>query len=110
MAIKDTRLRFQGFPGLRQVEQVPEGVRHCVKNHQTRIYACPQQSAMKVDRATEAVIASRRHAKSRWESFQVRIYRRKHWILAVVISDIGDHAKAFQRFDHGAEVFEAAGA
>ena len=50
---------------------------------------------MKVDRAAETVIAGRSHAESRWESSEIRIDRRKDWILAVVISDIGDHPKSF---------------
>jgi hypothetical protein len=33
MTIEEARLRFQRFPGFRQVEQIPEGVRQSVKDH-----------------------------------------------------------------------------
>jgi hypothetical protein len=108
--VEKARLGFQRFLRFRNVEPIPKGVWHRVEDHQSGVHARAQKRTMKVRRAAEAVIASRRHAKSRWESFQVRIHRRKQGVLAVVISDLGDHAKAFQRFDHGAEVFETAGA
>ena len=33
MTVEEVRLRFQRFPGFRQVEQIPEGVRQSVKDH-----------------------------------------------------------------------------
>src|SRR5580704_4192747 len=101
--VEKTRLGFQRFLRFRNVEPIPKGVWHRVEDHQSGVHARAQQRTMKVRRAAEAVIASRGHAKSRWESFQVRIYGRKHGVLTVVISDIGDHAETFQRLDHCAK-------
>src|SRR6266849_3662149 len=110
MTIEEARLRFQRLPGFRQVEQIPEGVRHGVKDHQAGIYACPQQCSMKIDGATEAVIARRSHAKSRRESLQIRIDRRKHGIVAVVVADVWNHSQALQGRKHRTEVCETVSA
>src|ERR1700730_6393048 len=110
MTIEEARLRCKRFPGFRQVEKIPEGVRHGVKDHQVRIYACPQQCSMKIDGTAETVIARRSHAKSRWESFQIRVHGRKHGILAVVAADVWHHSQALQKRKHRSEVCEAVSA
>lgn len=54
MMVEEARLRCQRFLGFGEVERVPEGVRQGVENHQSGIYARPQQRAMKVHGATQA--------------------------------------------------------
>ena len=83
-------------------------MRHRIKNHQTGIDACSQQCAMKVDRATETVIARRGHAESWREALEIRVNRRKNGILAVVVTDVRDHAQALQGRKHRTEVCETA--
>src|SRR5258708_2955350 len=100
MTIEEARLCFKRLPGFRQIEQIPEGVRHGVKGHQARIYACPQQCSMKIDGTAETVIARRSHAKSRRESLQIRVYGRKHLILPIVTADVRDHSQALQGRKH----------
>src|SRR5216684_3570120 len=107
MTIEEVRLCFKRLPGFRQIEQIPEGVRHGVKDHQAGIYACPQQCSMKIDGTAETVIARRSHAKSRRESLQIRIHGRKYGILAVVVADVWDHSQALQGRKHRTEVCEA---
>src|ERR1700732_2455545 len=93
--VEKARLGLEGLLRFREVEPVPKGMRHCVEDHQSNVHACPQKRAMKVDRAAETVIAGRSHAESRWESSEIGIHRRKHRILAVAVSNIGDHPKSF---------------
>ncbi len=80
MPVEKARLRFERFLRFRKVVPVPKGVRHCVENHQPGVHACPQEGAMKFDRAAETVVAGRSHAQCRRKSSEIRMYRRKHWI------------------------------
>src|SRR5436190_5185991 len=106
--IEKARLGFECLFRFREVEPVPKRMRHCVEDHQPSIHSCPKKSAMKVDRAAETVIAGRSHAESRREPFEIGIHRRKHGVLAVVVTDVGNHPKSLERFDHRAEICEAA--
>src|SRR5258708_37557788 len=82
--VQEARLGLQRFLRFREVELVPEGMRQRIEHHQSRIHACPQECAMKVDGTAQTMIASGSHAERRGESPHVRAYWRKHQVRAVV--------------------------
>src|SRR5258708_6101221 len=102
--VQETCLGLQRFLRFREVELVPKGMRQRIEYQQSRVHPGPQERAMKVDSTAQTMIASGSHAKRRGESPHVRVDRRKHRVLAVVVSDIRDHTQALQRLDHVAEV------
>jgi hypothetical protein len=86
MPVEKGRLGFERFLRFREIEPVPKGMRQGVENHQAGVHAGPQQGAMEIESAAEAVVAGGRHAKGGREAVEVGVHRRVNRVLAVVVS------------------------